>query len=68
MQGKHCKLSLRELSMSQLQLLIDKIKPTKSAGVDLISMKCVKINRKILEPLILHMANLTIKTEIFLRI
>jgi hypothetical protein len=63
--GKDCKFSLKELSMYQLKEMMDKINPTRSAGLDMISMRTIKNNRLILEPLILNLLNLTITTGVF---
>lgn len=65
MKNKECKFSLKPINMSDLKNLLDKVRPTKSSGTDLVSTKCIKLNRICLEPLLLNLINLTITTSRF---
>ena len=59
------KLNIEEIIMSQLILILDKMAPTTSTTADYISVKLLKSAGSSLNPLLLHLMNSVIKTQVF---
>ena len=57
--------TFQEITMSQLRQVLSKLRPTKSASSDDITVKAIKMASRTVEPLLLKLTNLIIKTGQF---
>ena len=59
------KLNIEQISMYQLTTLLQTMKPTTSSSADFISMRLIKDAAPAIKPLLLHLINTVIRTEVY---